>query len=1024
MNLLVFVIDDFLYALAISVAVSGVLYLASQLLTRAPKIDNARPAGLGDFTFPTATEARPVPLVWGTVQILGPNVIWYGNLLPLPITTNIKYSIFKSSSVVVGFQYFLGIHLGLCRGPAEVRSITWGDTKVWDVTVDDPPTGSPVPSIQITRFLDLFGGNHNGNGGIAGEIDVLDGSLDQPIDPYLAQFQQAIAGTIRTPNYAGTAALVLKDFYVGNSPSVKPIAIEVRRIPNGLGLDPGIAALNGGNDASIPNVLYEVITDAQMGAVPTALIDVANFRAAAVTLAAERNGFSFLMDQTGTCEDVIHELERQMGGVLFLDPTVGLYRIKLLRADYDPSTLTEISKATNLVSIDKFSPGLWAETQNQLNLIFFDRQKNYVQSSAWAQDLANAKIQGGQTFTTGDNVKAQLTYPGVKDAILANEIAWRDLRLLSRPRAAATVTASRALWSVAQGDVVALTDPKIGALRLPMRVAKTEEDELKDGTIRLDLIEDAFATYPASGGAPPQTLWSNPSAGIQPFARYFVIEAPSALNTRNPDHLVPLQVENHVWVGAVPLGGAVGYFININHIDLVGAPDGVQLERSEVDSVIFNATLTNDLPQGPTAGGDVTISVISVTYRDALFRSLTTDANNAGVPIDLHHIGEELIHLVQIGDEFLLFQGIEAISTTDLVLHNVYRGVMDTVQPANHPAGEVVYFVQGLGGLDQPVNGYIFGGSLNVSNLEGHLDPSDPGGPRSGTYDVRLDAFSGFGDTAPGLTNRIVLQNRSSRPLPPAQVTLDGVLNGQSSNLEFTGTGDATGSTFSFVRRDSRGADVNGPHNEIAFTTEDASLFFSDFPTANNTLYTVSVYADPLGTNTFLFSLAPTHGPSFTILRDDILRWNHGIVPTTIGIQVHTTHEFPLGRTWDSLFDLVWISSIASSLSGQFQFGAVDKSTAPSNSSSSTYTADVTGTFSFALLTAGGMPGSGKVRYSKNGAAFADLLGVGVSSNTLALTVGDTLVLQHTCPTSGTERFLEMTAPTGGTSGFALLYTT
>lgn len=43
------------------------------------------PAELKDFDLPTAEEGRAIPVVFGTVKITGPNVLWYGDLYVLPI---------------------------------------------------------------------------------------------------------------------------------------------------------------------------------------------------------------------------------------------------------------------------------------------------------------------------------------------------------------------------------------------------------------------------------------------------------------------------------------------------------------------------------------------------------------------------------------------------------------------------------------------------------------------------------------------------------------------------------------------------------------------------------------------------------------------------------------------------------------------------------------------------------------------------------------------------------------------------
>lgn len=64
----------FLIQLAILIVSS---YVSAAL---APKPPKPKPASLTDFDVPTAEEGRPVPVVFGTVWVTGPNVIWYGHL--------------------------------------------------------------------------------------------------------------------------------------------------------------------------------------------------------------------------------------------------------------------------------------------------------------------------------------------------------------------------------------------------------------------------------------------------------------------------------------------------------------------------------------------------------------------------------------------------------------------------------------------------------------------------------------------------------------------------------------------------------------------------------------------------------------------------------------------------------------------------------------------------------------------------------------------------------------------------------
>ncbi len=51
----------------------------------APKPQNAKPAGLADVQAPTAEVGRVIPVLFGTRDLEGPNVVWYGHLKTVPI---------------------------------------------------------------------------------------------------------------------------------------------------------------------------------------------------------------------------------------------------------------------------------------------------------------------------------------------------------------------------------------------------------------------------------------------------------------------------------------------------------------------------------------------------------------------------------------------------------------------------------------------------------------------------------------------------------------------------------------------------------------------------------------------------------------------------------------------------------------------------------------------------------------------------------------------------------------------------
>lgn len=72
----------FLYQLIIMIVAS---YVSAAL---APKPPKPKPASLTDFDVPTAEEGRPIPVVFGTVWVTGPNVIDWGDLSARPIKSS------------------------------------------------------------------------------------------------------------------------------------------------------------------------------------------------------------------------------------------------------------------------------------------------------------------------------------------------------------------------------------------------------------------------------------------------------------------------------------------------------------------------------------------------------------------------------------------------------------------------------------------------------------------------------------------------------------------------------------------------------------------------------------------------------------------------------------------------------------------------------------------------------------------------------------------------------------------------
>lgn len=72
----------FLIQLVISVALMVIAYA----LRPKPKVQ--KPAASSDLENPTAEAGRPIPVVFGTMQVKGGNILWYGDKSKNDFDTN------------------------------------------------------------------------------------------------------------------------------------------------------------------------------------------------------------------------------------------------------------------------------------------------------------------------------------------------------------------------------------------------------------------------------------------------------------------------------------------------------------------------------------------------------------------------------------------------------------------------------------------------------------------------------------------------------------------------------------------------------------------------------------------------------------------------------------------------------------------------------------------------------------------------------------------------------------------------
>jgi hypothetical protein len=950
-------------SLLLTAAIMVAIFIASQLLMPKPDVEDARPAGEGDFKFPTADEDRPVPIMWGTCMLAGPNVAWSGDFKQKAITDSYRGRFFQKEEFIKGWKYYFGMQMLLCRGEIDaVTQIQVGEKILW--------SGSQAAGTIAIDEPDFWGGADMGGGGIVGNLEIQVGTLTQTPSTYLADFQTITgAATPASPRYGGTAQAICEQVYLGTSTSIKPWKFKVQRFVNGLGLSVGQTKVNGA-DANPIAVAYEILSDTEWGlGQPDSLIDKAGMYTAAVTCANEGLGFSMQIESEIDAEKVLEEIERTIDGFIRVNRTTGKWEVKLARADYDIDTVPQATDA-NVLEVQDFTRSTWEDTVNEVRVIYTDRDDEFQSKPALARDKANITIQSRVA-------PIRSSYPSIKYAAQANNTAWRDLRAVSYPRARVRLTVDRTFFGLNRGDVVAWTCTEHSITKMALRVMRVDYGSLTDGKIVLECNEDVYRFAAASGGDPDPTKWVPPSdsLGAFPTDEQIAFEAPRKLLTLSGDGISP-----KIWCGGRQQDVAAGFDIKERHSS--GTPTGVFTLAGEAWGFILIGELLSSL----AAGSAIPLSTLILDPDPDTQSELVAAFSEGIVAATAEILGTELRNLILVGDEFMLVKTAET-NGANVQLNNVYRGVMDTVQ-ADHAAATPVYLVFNGGNLTTTV--FPEGNNVHLKFL-----------PKS-----RTDTLSEVGATQ----ILVALDKRRRRPYPPGRILLNTAAYPASVSLEGAGANaDNYGVLIDWTRRDYR------TNDEVDALTTDAATTFPDFPTANTTTYDSEVRADPAGSDDQVQDETDVQ-PTRTALRNDILIAKSGVIPSELRFKVLARHDDE-SESLEAQQELVYDAAVTTALTGDFNFGAL-ASAAVSN----LYTATVAGTYAFVLVSA--MPGgSAKVEYRLNGGSWTTLIAAASATGSiLGVAISDTIEIRHDDSTTPFRRFIAMTAAGAGQDGYAVLY--
>lgn len=457
----------------------------------APKPPAPKSAEIDDFDFPTAEEGRPIPVVFGEVDITGANVLWYGDLQVSPIK---KRSGFSKSTV--GYKYHLGIHMGVSHGPVDlVKRIAVGDKQVWSGNASSNTTiGINAP--------DLFGGEKR-EGGIVGSVNFCFGDDTQTANSYLSTKLANVYPGIPIPAFRGIMGFVVNKSYIGTSAYPKPWSFRVMRIKKGWYNDnvwyEEKAHVSetfgaGGDNVNDPIVLglmnpihivYQSLTDPRWGmGVDPELIDEVSFMACADKLMAEGFGMALLWNQSNSIESFLQIILDHIAGGLTLNNSTGKYEMILVRGDYEIEDLESYDE-NDILQLTDYQRQGWGETVNEVSIVY-KSPKTRKDTTVTQQDMANIEAQGVR-------VPAIIQMQGICRNGTAREVCARELVSRVTPLSKIIFEINRRAWSVRYGGLFRLYWDARDIQGTVYRALKISKGTLQKGSIRIEALEDIYA---------------------------------------------------------------------------------------------------------------------------------------------------------------------------------------------------------------------------------------------------------------------------------------------------------------------------------------------------------------------------------------------------------------------------------------------------------------------------------------------------------------------------------------------------
>lgn len=428
-----------------------VAFTAAFLLLPSAKMQDAKAAGFDEFTYPTNSNSRVIPEIFGTVEAHG-NIIYAGQLSSNPITQKAG----KGKKQTVGHSYYMGLSFALCTGFDEFISFKMNGDVV----------ATPRLSSNGSFFARTAKGDSTANQ--KSQIYIYTGKNNTPNEALSRWCGKALS-------YSGIGYFVFYGFVGENTTSTPNYSAIIRRTNL---LDWGyIENIQGdANPAAILYYLLSVLVEYQPSS-----IDLASFKNVAVTLYNEGLGMSFSMSNPNEASEWIEEILRTIDGVLVIKD--GLLSLKLLRGDYDKTAIKKVnSKVASKIKLNKKG---WDELYTKITVKYTDR--NTFKSASLCATNTAAKL------ALGYDRAYDVEYMGISSSVNAKKILDRLFKKVSYPLSSLSFKIAQSEFSNMNiGDVFGFESSELGVKDMIFRITSIGSDRQDDQSMSIEATTDIF----------------------------------------------------------------------------------------------------------------------------------------------------------------------------------------------------------------------------------------------------------------------------------------------------------------------------------------------------------------------------------------------------------------------------------------------------------------------------------------------------------------------------------------------------